>query len=97
MSSSYLDFESSQIDSKLRVVHVSFLQNLFYLIFLHLFEEKKINVHSLNSHHLRQNELEDNLNELFGGVKEDAELQKSRPYKIIKPDPGMYFLFFFPF
>lgn len=47
--------------------------------------------------HLRQNEFEDNLNELLSGVKEEAELEKSRPYKIIKPDPGMYCAIFFSF
>ncbi|XP_031617800.1 PIH1 domain-containing protein 1-like [Contarinia nasturtii] len=36
------------------------------------------------------NELEDNLNEMFGGgVKAEAEMEKSQPYKIIKPDPGL--------
>lgn len=37
------------------------------------------------------------MNELLGGVKDETELEKTRPYKIIKPDPGMYLLFFVVF
>ncbi|XP_055295971.1 PIH1 domain-containing protein 1 [Sitodiplosis mosellana] len=53
--SNFLDAETAHLDSKLRIIH---------------------------------NEFEDNLNELLGGVKDEAELEKTRPYKIIKPDPG---------
>lgn len=40
-----------------------------------------------------QNELEDNLNELLSTVTNEDDAENLRPYKIIKPDPGM-FLFF---
>lgn len=41
-----------------------------------------------------QNELEDNLNELLSTVTNEDDAENLRPYKIIKPDPGMFLSFF---
>lgn len=40
-----------------------------------------------------QNEFEDNLNELLNSVSNEDHADKSRPYKIIKPEPGMRIYF----
>lgn len=74
-----------------------FLRTIFvFLLCVSYFVRKSIQTR-LTLFDLRQNELEDNLNELFGGVKEGAESDKTRPYKVIKPDPGMYLLLVFVF
>lgn len=89
-STNFLEADTTILDTKLRIVHVSFsYQHKFLQNSDEIFNQEHTKcVDSVPISIRTQNELEDNLNELLNNATNEEDTDKSRPYKIIKPEPG---------